>query len=60
MKESQVPDVGEQRDNKVNAMVKINDNKKHTDGSGKLSHPPSTLKLEIQSWSASEAGCTGA
>ena len=32
MKESQVPDVGEQRDNKVNAMVKTNDNKKHTDG----------------------------
>ena len=52
--------MGEQRDNKVNAMVKTNDNKKHTDGSGKLSHPSSTLKLEIQSWSASEAGCTGA
>lgn len=60
MKESQVPDVGEQRNNKVNAMVKTSDNIKNTDGSRKLSHPPSTLNLEIQSWSASEAGCTGA
>lgn len=49
MKESQVPCLGEQRNNKGNVIVKINNNNnKITVGSKRLSYSTPILKLEIK------------